>query len=147
MNSIMQTKTDAEIQILDWTQAKPLAEVIRRRVFIEEQQVPESEEWDRWDSFAVHVLAIRDGQAIGTARLTREGKIGRMAVLPGYRGRGIGQTLLLTLLDVASERGMQSLALHAQTHAVDFYARHGFEAEGEEFMEAGIPHLRMVRAC
>ena len=132
-----------DIQLLEWTRAKPLAQPIRMQVFIREQQVPESEEWDRWDDFSLHALAIVDGVAAGTARLTRDCKIGRMAVLESHRKQGIGTAMLKQLIDEARDRGMQQLSLNAQTHAQHFYANHGFTAAGEEFLEVDIPHITM----
>lgn len=138
--------SEIDIQLLEWTRAKPLAQPIRIKVFIQEQHVPESEEWDRWDDFSVHAVAIIDGVAVGTARLTRDCKIGRMAVLKDYRQQGIGGAMLKQLIDEAKDRGMQQLSLSAQTHAQHFYARHGFTALGEEFSEVDIPHITMQLA-
>lgn len=132
-----------DIQLLDWTRAKPLAEPIRIQVFIEEQSVPAAEEWDRWDAFSVHALAIKNGRAIGTARLTREGKVGRMAVLKEHRKTGVGTALMQALIDVAEERGIPELNLHAQDHAKDFYKAFGFKSVGTPFMECDISHIAM----
>lgn len=132
-----------DIQLLEWTRAKPLTQPIRTKVFIQEQHVPEAQEWDRWDDFSVHAVAILDGVAVGTARLTRDCKIGRMAVLKDYRKQGIGQAMLEYLIEEAQDRGMTQLSLNAQTHAQDFYAKHGFQAVGEEFLDVQIPHIEM----
>lgn len=120
---------------------------VREPVFVVEQQVPIEEEWDELDPQCRHVIA-RDAQnrPIGTGRLTPERKIGRMAVLREWRGRGVGDALLEALLDLAREQGWPEVTLHAQTHALLFYARHGFEAFGDEFMEADIPHRAMRKA-
>lgn len=117
---------------------------VREPVFLVEQQVPPELEWDALDASSQHVLA-RDleGRAIGTGRLTPEHRIGRMAVLEDWRGRGVGQAMLYRLLDAARDRGYPAIELHAQTHAMPFYARAGFEPCGEEYMEAGIPHRTM----
>ncbi len=136
-------RIDIDIQLLEWTRAKPLAQPIRTQVFIQEQQVPESEEWDRWDDFSVHALIIVDGVAAGTGRLTRDGKIGRMAVLKHYRNQGAGSAMLLALIEEAQDRGMQRLSLSAQTHAQGFYTRHGFTTVGKEYLDVGIPHITM----
>ena len=82
---------------------------------------------------------------VGTGRLLPDGHVGRMAVLRDWRGRGVGSAILSALVDRAAARGMGRLVLNAQTHAVPFYARHGFAAFGEEFMEADIPHIAMAR--
>ncbi|MDD5249473.1 MAG: GNAT family N-acetyltransferase [Rhodocyclaceae bacterium] len=118
---------------------------MREAVFVREQKVPIELEWDEFDAGSRHVLA-RDpsGDPIGTGRLLPDGHVGRMAVLPAWRGKGVGRALLEALLDAARERQMPLLALHAQTAAADFYTRFGFKPEGEPFMEAGIPHIVMT---
>ncbi len=113
-------------------------------MFILEQQVPRELEWDEWDGPSEHAVACdAKGRAIGTARLLPDGRIGRMAVLGEWRGRGVGAGLLETLLERARERSMPRVSLHAQTHAAGFYRRFGFSVRGEEFLEAGIPHVEM----
>lgn len=119
---------------------------VREQVFVIEQGVPVEDEWDALDEASRHVLA-RDasGRAIGTGRLTPERRIGRMAVLARWRGRGVGSALLQALLDLARERGHEAVELHAQSHAIAFYERFGFEAFGERFDECGIEHVAMRR--
>jgi predicted GNAT family N-acyltransferase len=118
---------------------------IRQRVFVEEQKVPLSLEWDGRDQDAFHVLAEDDrGRAVGTARMLADGHIGRMAVLPEWRRRGIGSALLRQLLGRAREQATPTPFLNAQISAMGFYARFGFAPRGAEFTEAGIPHRRMV---
>ena len=129
-----------------WNAAGERLRAVRRRVFVEEQNVPEALEWDDEDASSRHVMAVApDGAAVGTGRLLRDGHIGRMAVLKEWRGRGVGSALLDHLLRLARVTGHEAVRLHAQTHAVGFYERHGFVPEGGEFMEAGIPHVVMVR--
>lgn len=117
---------------------------IRLAVFVAEQGVPLALEQDRNDPACRHLLAFSaDGTAVGTARLTPAGQIGRMAVLREWRGLDIGTRLLERLLDIAVQWGMQEVFLHAQCTAGDFYRRAGFQAQGPIFVEAGIPHRRM----
>lgn len=128
-----------------WSVDEAALRAVRTAVFIEEQKVPEDEEWDTDDPSADHVLARSpDGTAIGTARLTADGRIGRMAVLAPWRGMGIGAALLRHLIERARERGIGRLTLHAQLHAMPLYAASGFVAEGAEFDECGIAHRKMV---
>ena len=89
----------------------------------------------------VLIGAKRD--AVGTGRLMPDGKIGRMAVLTEYRGKGIGGEILTALVEAAKSRGLHEVYLHAQSHAMAFYQRFDFVVEGDEFQEAGIPHLKM----
>jgi predicted GNAT family N-acyltransferase len=132
---------------VDWHSAGAALAEIRRRVFIEEQSVPEALEWDGLDENAVHVLASDDAnRPIGCARLLPQGKIGRMAVLPEWRGSGVGRTMLETLIALARARGLPEVSLSAQTHAIPFYEQAGFRVCSEIYDDAGIPHRDMVLA-
>lgn len=135
------------IESAEWAAAGDALRAIRRRVFVEEQNVPEELEWDDEDASSRHVIAVAGGGVpVGTGRLLRDGHIGRMAVLKNWRGMGVGSALMHCLLRLAGEAGHRVVRLHAQIHAVGFYEKHGFVAEGEEFMEAGIPHVVMTRS-
>lgn len=139
--------TDFRIDPADYVADFADLRSVRGTVFVVEQNVPEEEEFDELDSQCFHVIARDlDNQPIGTGRLTPEHKIGRMAVLKHWRGRGVGDALMVALMDQARLRGWSSLSLNAQVHAMPFYARHGFEPYGERFMEAGIEHQAMRRA-
>jgi predicted GNAT family N-acyltransferase len=127
----------------DWAAAREALERIRREVFVREQGIPESEEWDAEDATSVHFLATLNREPVGTGRLNPAGKIARIAVLPGLRGQGIGTMILNSLLHEARRLGIREPCLHAQVRAVPFYERLGFERKGEVFDEAGIPHVRM----
>jgi len=119
---------------------------LRRAVFVEEQRVPESLEWDGMDADCCHVLVTAaDQQPVATGRMKPDGHIGRMAVLPAYRGQGIGSAVLMALLKVARQQQYAEVFLHAQVSAIAFYERHGFVVYGAEFMDAGIPHKSMRR--
>ncbi len=133
------------ISKVDWQDAEEQLMAIRREVFIEEQGVPEDEEIDPKDPQCVHFLAVDDsGQPVGTSRLLPGGQIGRMAVLSSQRGTGLGGDLLMAAVNYALEQSYTDIFLHAQTQAIGFYQRYGFEAEGPEFMDAGIPHRNMT---
>lgn len=136
----------------DWQVDQSALRAVRTAVFEREQGVPAEEEWDGLDARAWHVLALDPaGQPIGTARLLPPdgpgdpGRIGRMAVVQDWRRRGVGAALLRSLVARAAAAGIQSLLLHAQLHALPFYAAHGFVATGGEFDECGIRHRRMLR--
>jgi predicted GNAT family N-acyltransferase len=136
-------------RMVSWQAAQAQLRAIRSTVFIQEQKVPEALEWDGEDAYASHVLACdAEGKAIGTARLLLHGNlahIGRMAVLKAWRKRGVGSALLECVIAEALRRGASAAFLNAQTTAVAFYERAGFTREGEEFLDAGIPHFRMTR--
>lgn len=132
------------VRLADWEGDRKALEFLRRKVFIEEQSVPEALEWDDQDPLALHLLALdADGNPIATGRLTSGGQIGRMGVLPKWRGRGVGGGILRRILQLANERGIGPLFLHAQLTAIPFYEKHGFWVQGEEFSDAGIPHRKM----
>lgn len=130
-----------------WARTRDALLAVRVAVFVREQGVPAELEPDAWDARAEHFIA-RDatGAPIGTARLLPDAHIGRLAVLPAWRGRGVGRALLDAAVARAAQRGMLEVVLHAQVQARGFYERAGFVATGVEFQEAGIAHLRMVRA-
>jgi predicted GNAT family N-acyltransferase len=127
-----------------WERDRTALEEVRRRVFIGEQGVPEAEEWDAADPGAWHVLALgANRDPVGTGRLEATGKIGRIAVLPDFRGTGIGAAMVRHLVNHATEIGFTRVYLHAQAAATGFYERLGFRAVGPVFDEVGIPHVRM----
>ena len=129
----------------DWDSLRDHAQSLRIEVFVVEQGVPVELEWDEADEVSTHAVAYdEEGQPVATGRLLPDGHIGRMAVRKSARGQGIGAQVLRALLEEAKRLGYRELVLHAQTHAVEFYARHGFDLRGEEFMEAGIPHRIMT---
>lgn len=133
------------LRIVDWEDEASALRMIRTAVFIHEQRVPEELEWDEFDIISTHVLAFNaDGQPVGTVRLLPDGRIGRMAVLKEWRGIGIGRAMMLKVLEEVSNRGIPKAILNAQTAAVRFYEKFGFQAHGKEFMDAGIPHVKMI---
>ncbi|CAM3449822.1 GNAT family N-acetyltransferase [Bordetella sputigena] len=130
----------------DWARLRDDAGAVRHAVFVVEQNVPPELEMDEHDAACVHAVAYdADGQALGTGRLLPDGHIGRMAVHRRARGLGVGARLLRALIEAGRSAGHRRLMLNAQTHARGFYEGQGFVVEGEEFMEAGIPHVAMVR--
>ena len=132
------------VRRVEWRDACNELKAIRKLVFIDEQHVPVDLEWDDLDQVSMHVLAqSSEGESIGTGRLLPDGHIGRMAVVQGWRGRGVGSGLLQELMRMAHEAGFSEARLNAQTHALPFYASHGFLAEGPIFLDAGIAHRHM----
>lgn len=117
---------------------------IRRAVFIDEQQVSEEEEIDGLDPEFNHVLCRQDSdqKVVACARISAQGKIGRVAVLKDYRSSGVGSLLMKYCAKLVQARG-QAPYLDAQLTAIPFYERLGYRAEGEVFMDANIPHKRM----
>ena len=139
-------QSDINIVLGTWDKLNVDAMAIRYEVFIQEQSVPEEIERDDMDAVSMHAVAYTEaGVPIGTGRLLPDGHIGRMAVLRPARGTGIGGQVLDALLVAAQGLGHKHVALHAQVHARGFYEAHGFQAEGEPFIEADMPHVLMVR--
>ncbi len=132
-------------------EASALREV-RGRVFIDEQQVPEEEEWDDRDPHCIHALLRCDGEAIACGRLDlqpgapEQGKIGRVAVLASWRKLGLGVQIMTALEAEARRSGLQATWLNAQVSALGFYEGLGYRGEGERFVEAGIEHLTMRKS-
>ncbi|WP_406511958.1 GNAT family N-acetyltransferase [Streptomyces sp. NBC_00161] len=132
---------------------------VRTEVFVVEQSVPESIEYDAYDAVAVHVLAVApDGEPLGTGRLLygpaalgktggdlTVGSLGRLAVRKAARGLGVGVALVRAIEAEARRLGLSAVDLGAQTHALGFYAGLGYVAYGPEFEDAGIPHRAMRR--
>ena len=140
-------KTIIQVKQISSDEAKAQAFAIRMRVFVREQRVPAAIELDRDDDCAIHFLATSDGRAVGTARvLLHHGsaKIGRMAVLKSYRGKGVGKKLLQRAVATAKKTGARTIYLHAQVPVIEFYEKLGFRCVGAVFDEAEIPHRKMI---
>ena len=138
----------ARVKTGSWNELGADAGRIRTEVFVREQRIPAELEWDEADATALHAVAYnRLGQAIATGRLlaAEQGvaRVGRMAVHQVLRGGGFGAQVLRALAEAAQRRGDRAIELHAQRTARDFYARLGFQVQGEPFEEAGIPHITM----
>ena len=122
--------------------------LLRRIVFIDEQGVSEADELDDLDETSVHFLASRDDLPIGTARMRvvdETAKIGRVCVLQAHRGTGLGAALIRTAVDAARiTPGVRFAKLGAQVHAIQFYEKLGFIAQGPVYDDAGIDHRDMV---
>jgi predicted GNAT family N-acyltransferase len=144
----MTTSTAPEIRLVAGNGEREAALALRHRVFCEEQGVALDLEADGRDGEALHVVAVSDGVVVGTCRLVFDqgtAKLGRMAVEPVARGRGIGGALLARSEREARAAGAHRIALHAQARARDLYARGGFVVRGETFEEAGIEHVLMEK--
>ncbi|WP_144634948.1 GNAT family N-acetyltransferase [Bordetella genomosp. 13] len=141
----MSNSSPAARMVVDaWERLRDDASVVRHAVFVVEQSVPVEIEMDDQDAVSVHAVAYdAEGRPVATGRLLPDGHIGRMAVMARTRGAGVGGQVLRALIERARAQGHAEVALNAQTHARAFYEGHGFVAEGDEFVEAGIPHVSM----
>jgi len=138
---------DERIVAVDATsELMPAVYAVRHQVFVVEQAVPPELERDEFDALAIHLVALRDNDVIGTLRIVVGGgtaKIGRMAVLAADRKAGIGSRLMDRAAEIARTMKVRDIVLHAQLTARPFYARLGYREEGDVFEEAGIAHVTM----
>jgi predicted GNAT family N-acyltransferase len=121
---------------------------LRKRVFCGEQGVRLAAERDGRDPEALHIVAFEEERLVGTCRLVFDGeaaRLGRMAVEPDARGRGLGAAILAAAERLTREAGARRITLHAQTAVKDLYSRHGFIPHGEPFVEEGIDHVAMEK--
>ncbi|NHB59267.1 GNAT family N-acetyltransferase [Acinetobacter shaoyimingii] len=121
---------------------------IREQVFIQEQNIPEQDEWDDQDEVSLHFIAYalcnEFKKPIATARLLPNHSIGRVAVLKDYRGQGIGRLIMQSIIEHAKKEHREFLKLSSQVHAIQFYQSLGFHVEGTEYLDCGIPHIDMI---
>lgn len=133
------------VHLISWHDGEPLLRGIREKVFMQEQGVPAELEWDGLDDACLHALALSaNGEAIGCGRITPEGHIGRVAVLPEWRRKNIGSAILELLVDYARTQHYRFVELNAQLAAVPLYQKFGFEVQGDVFIDANIPHRKMI---
>lgn len=133
------------VHLISWHDGEPLLRAIREKVFVQEQGVPAELEWDGKDDASHHALALTaNGEAIGCGRITPAGHIGRVAVLPEWRRQHIASAMLELLVDYARAQHYTKVELNAQVQAMPLYENHGFEAKGKVFMDANIPHRKMM---
>ncbi|MDC7234318.1 MAG: GNAT family N-acetyltransferase [Spirochaetales bacterium] len=132
-----------DVRLADWNSDSQDIIHVRKEVFVKEQNVPPELEQDGRDPELIHVLARSGSEATGTARMTRDGHIGRVAVLKAMRGKGVGVLMMKALEEEARELKIPEVHLNAQLSAKGFYTALGYKEEGEIFEEAGISHVHM----
>lgn len=121
---------------------------IRHTVFVEEQNVPEDIEMDEFDAEAIHFLCYDAGKPIGASRLrfvADVGKLERLCILKEYRGKSYGKQMIAKMEEEIKKHGYEKALLHAQVHAKAFYEQLGYRVVSEQFMDAGIPHVKMEK--
>ena len=124
------------------------AKQVREIVFVQEQGIDASLEYDDLDDMCTHVVGLLDSEPVTTARLrpvdSTVGKVERVATIQSARGHGYGKEIMDEVERVAKRQGLVELRLGAQLTALPFYEKLGYEAFGDEFLDANIPH-RMMR--
>jgi len=120
---------------------------IRNQVFEKEHNLSHKIQSDNKEEIATHFLASLNGKPVGTARLYKidnnSAKISRVAVLSKYRGKQIGKYLIDLIIKHSREQGISTLILASQSSVVGFYEGFGFKTEGDEYLDANIPHYKM----
>jgi predicted GNAT family N-acyltransferase len=137
-----------EVKIVTNEQELADAFEVRKTVFIHEQNVPEEEEIDQFESDSIHFVLYDNGKAAGAGRfrvLDGVGKVERICVLKENRKNGAGVAVMNKIEEYAKSQGISTLKLNAQTHAIPFYSKLGYETVSEEFLDAGIPHKTMKK--
>ena len=136
------------IATANWDQDQQALIRLRTEVFVVEQKVPVEIELDGLDPNCMHVKAFidkeYDREVIGTGRLKPDGFIGRMCVLSQYRQQQIGTRMLNLLIQLAVEQNYPGVSLNSQSYAIPFYEKCNFIIDSDEFIDAGIPHRRMI---
>lgn len=138
-----------DVKVVTTEEEKQLAFHVRMKVFVEEQGVPQHLELDEFDNEAVHFIVLKDGEAIGAARLReispKFGKIERVCILKELRGLKLGASIMKFIEEYAIEHGWQKLKLNAQVYAIPFYEKLGYIVTSPEFLDAYIPHRAMEK--
>jgi len=119
---------------------------IRREVFVEEQNVPENEEIDEYESISTHIIAYESGKPVGCARIRKVNdklKLERIAVKKEARGKGFGKDIVKFMIDEAKKQNPKEIYMNAQYYLLTFYKSLGFQERGEKFDECGIDHIEM----
>lgn len=120
---------------------------IRTAVFTNEQGADALAEFDVYDNQADFALLYDADEPVGTARAVRLNngfKIGRIAILKAYRGKGYGAVIVRAVLEKAFEKGADKVYVDAQNYAVPFYEKIGFKVIGSQIMDRGLPHIPMI---
>ncbi|PAV29168.1 GNAT family N-acetyltransferase [Virgibacillus profundi] len=136
------------IKLVDSLDEFEAAKHVRMVVFVEEQKVSPEEELDEHDETAIHFVGYEEGEPIAASRLRfvdSYGKLERICVIKEHRGKSHGTQIITAMEEIISEKGFTKAKLNAQTHAIEFYQQLGYETVSGEFMDAGIPHVTMVK--
>ncbi len=148
----MAARDEITVKLAETAAEREGAFQVRLRVFVAEQGIPASEELDSADAAATHAIAVFGDEVIATGRMLVVAgdpagvcRIGRMAVAPEWRRAGVGGLILNRLEAAARAQGMRRCLLHAQEYVKSFYANHGYQEQGETFLEVDIPHIEMVK--
>lgn len=136
------------LKIVETLEEKEQAFFVRTEVFVKEQNVPVEEEIDEFDDTAIHFIGYEKEHPVVASRLRfvdEYGKLERICVLKEFRGKSFGKEIIQAMEKVILEKGYVKAKLNAQTHAEEFYKKLGYQTVSGEFLDAGIPHVTMIK--
>ncbi|WP_108425257.1 GNAT family N-acetyltransferase [Flagellimonas amoyensis] len=124
---------------------------LRSEVFVVEQDCV-YQDMDNKDQKALHVLGIKEGQVVAYTRIFKPGdyfknaSIGRVVVAKDQRQYGYGKMIMEASLSTIEESFPDTaIEISAQSYLIKFYTELGFERFGDDYLEDGIPHVRMLK--
>ena len=138
-----------DLRIVTTEKERDDATLVRMIVFVKEQHVPEEEELDQYDKTAIHFVGYVQDEPIAASRLRyvdEYGKLERICVRKEFRGKHFGKMIIDEMERKIREDGYLKAKLNAQTHAIGFYEDQGYRKLSDDvFMDAGIPHVTMIK--
>lgn len=137
-----------KVSIINSDETLQTAFDIRKKVFVEEQQVPMEIEIDEYEDEAIHFICSDGEEYVGASRLRfvdDYGKLERICVLQEARGKNFGKELIAAMEEEIIRQNIKEARLNAQTRAVTLYESVGYEVVSGEFMDANIPHVEMMK--
>ena len=133
------------VKNVDWGKEKHRLSRLREKVFVCEWRIPKECEFDQQDTQSFHVLIVDENNAeVATGRLTPGGEIGRIAVVPKFRGKEVYRALFNALLEIAKQHGLDDVSVQCELEGVEYYQQQGFRPVGTVYMDAGIPRQKMA---
>lgn len=135
-----------KFQPVNWASAGAEIIGVRRKVFVVERRFDKKMLFDSFDLESFHLVASNSGeQIIGCGRLTRDGRLGRIAVLIDQRGKGIGTMILGRLIKIAEQNQIKNISLNTERDLVNFYQQQSFAETGPVYMKQGVPYQHMIK--
>ncbi len=123
---------------------------LRNEVFVVEQNCV-YQDTDNKDQKAWHIFIKKNEEIIAYARVFKPGdyfekaSIGRVVVNPKFRGQEFGKKIMNDSINFIKKLGFDEIEISAQTYLLKFYNELGFNRVGEEYLEDGLPHCKMIK--
>lgn len=137
-----------KVKIVSTKKDQEQAFQVRTIVFVDEQKVSIEEELDEHEDEAIHFVGYEDDKPIAASRLrwvNEMGKLERICILKDHRRKSYGTKMIEAMEQEVLKKGYSQTKLHAQTQALEFYKRLDYKVVSDEFLDAGIPHVAMVK--